>query len=67
MNFDNRSLALNDEATLMVRDRTFGQRMNEIFMADLTNAEPITAGPFDQRSWIERIAEQAAGLFTRLL
>ena len=43
MNFDNRSLALNDEATLMVRDRTFGHRMDEIFMADLANAEAITA------------------------
>ena len=29
MNFDNRSLALNDEATLMVRDRTFGHQMND--------------------------------------
>jgi cardiolipin synthase A/B len=67
MNFDNRSLALNDEATLMVRDRMFGHQMNEIFMADLTNAEAITAEQFHQRSWIERIAEQAAGLFTRLL
>src|SRR4029453_13430523 len=31
MNFDNRSMALNDEATLMVRDRTIGQQMNAIF------------------------------------
>jgi cardiolipin synthase A/B len=31
MNFDNRSMALNDEATLMVRDRTIGQQMNGIF------------------------------------
>ena len=67
MNFDNRSLALNDEATLMVRDRTFGHRMDDIFMADLTNAEAITAERFHQRSWIARVAEQAAGLFTRVL
>ncbi len=31
MNFDNRSLALNDEATLMVRDGALGQRMEEYF------------------------------------
>jgi phosphatidylserine/phosphatidylglycerophosphate/cardiolipin synthase-like enzyme len=31
MNFDNRSLALNDEATLMVRDSTFGRRMEQLF------------------------------------
>ena len=67
MNFDNRSLALNDEATLMVRDRTVGHRMDDIFMADLTNAEAITAERFHQRSWIARVAEQAAGLFTRVL
>jgi cardiolipin synthase len=67
MNFDNRSLALNDESTLMVRDRTFGHQMDELFAADLTNAEAITAELFLQRSWIERIAEQAAGLLTRLL
>lgn len=67
MNFDNRSLALNDEATLMVRDPTFGHQMNDIFMADLANAEVITAERFDQRLWMARIAERAAGLFTRLL
>ena len=67
MNFDNRSLALNDEVTLMVRDPTFGHQMNDIFMADLANAEVITAERFDQRLWMARIAERAAGLFTRLL
>jgi cardiolipin synthase len=67
MNFDNRSLALNDEATLMVRDRTFGGQMNELFLADLANAEAITAQRFHQRPWMARLAEQAAGLFTRLL
>jgi hypothetical protein len=41
--------------------------MNEIFMADLTNGDSITAERFRQRSWIARIGEQAAGLFTRLL
>ena len=35
MNFDNRSMALNDEATLMVLDRTGGQEMNRIFLDDL--------------------------------
>jgi cardiolipin synthase A/B len=67
MNFDNRSLALNDEATLMVRDRTVGGEMHQIFMADLANADAITTEQFRQRSWIERVAEQAARLFTRLL
>jgi cardiolipin synthase len=67
MNFDNRSLALNDEATLMVLDRTLGQHMDRIFLDDLTHAEEITAIRFGQRSWFQRIAESAAQAITRLL
>ena len=67
MNFDNRSLALNDEATLMVWDRTLGQQMDEMFLDDLRNAEEITTAGFRQRSWFQRIAERAANLLTRLL
>ena len=67
MNFDNRSLALNDEATLMVRDRTMGQQMDEIFLDDLRSAQEITTERFSQRSWFQRIAEHAANVITRLL
>ena len=67
MNFDNRSLALNDEATLMVRDRTFGHQMDEIFAADLASAVEINIATFRRRSWVERAAERTAGLFRRLL
>lgn len=67
MNFDNRSLALNDEATLMVVDRRIGGRMEEIFLDDLRHSEEITVSHFGQRSWIERLAERAAHLITPLL
>ncbi len=67
MNFDNRSMALNDEATLMVLDRTGGQNMNRIFLDDLRHAEEITMEAFRSRSWLERIAERAANSLTRLL
>ena len=67
MNFDNRSLALNDEATLMVRDGTIGKQMDQIFFDDLRSAEEITTDKFSQRSWFQRIAERAANLMTRLL
>ena len=66
MNFDNRSMALNDEATLLVLDRTIGQQMDRIFIDDLRDAKLITAA-FRQRSWFERIAERGARLITRLL
>jgi hypothetical protein len=43
MNLDNRSLALNDEATLLVLDRRIGIQMEEIFLDDLRDSEEITA------------------------
>src|SRR5688572_1845537 len=64
MNFDNRSMALNDEATLMMLDRKLGQQMNGIFLEDLQHAEEITAVAFAQRSWLQRLAEQRANLIT---
>ena len=67
MNFDNRSMALNDEATLMVLDRTIGEEMNRVFLSDLEHADEITLTSFRRRSWVERIVEGAASLITRLL
>ncbi len=67
MNFDNRSMALNDEATLVVLDGTIGEEMNRVFLGDLQHAEEITAAAFAQRSWFERIMEHGANLMTRLL
>lgn len=67
INFDNRSMALNDEATLMVLDHDIGEQMDRIFLEDLRHATEITAGEFRRRSWLHRIAESLAGLLTRLL
>ena len=67
MNFDNRSMALNDEATLMVLDRSAGQNMNRIFLEDLSHSEEITIEAFRRRSWLQRIAEWSANSLTRLL
>ena len=67
MNFDNRSMALNDESTLMVVDSAIGEQMNRIFLTDLEHADEITLEAFRRRSWFERIAERAANMITRLL
>ena len=67
MNFDNRSMALNDESTLMVLDTSVGQQMNSIFFDDLKYAAEISTAAFRQRSWFERLAEQGANVITRLL
>lgn len=67
MNFDNRSLALNDESTLMVLDSTAGRRMEDVFKDDLRHAREIDLATFRRRSWIERVAEWGADKLTRLL
>jgi cardiolipin synthase A/B len=67
MNFDNRSMALNDESTLMVLDRAVGEEMTRIFLDDLRHASEITAASMRQRSWFQRLLEQGANLLTRLL
>ena len=67
MNFDNRSLALNDESTLMVLDSAAGRRMEEVFLDDLRRSREIDLAEFRRRPWYRRIAEWAAGLITPLL
>lgn len=67
MNFDNRSLMLNEEVTLMVLDKDFGQQMDSIFTADLEHSIEITAGEFARRPWFDRVGEWAASLLTRVL
>jgi cardiolipin synthase len=67
MNFDNRSMALNDEATLMVLDRTLGDEMTRTFLEDVRHAHEITGEVFRRRSWLHRIAERGASWLTRLL
>jgi cardiolipin synthase len=67
MNFDNRSMALNDEATLMVLDRPGGEDMTRVFLADLRHAQEIARDAFNRRSWLQRTAEWSASTLTRLL
>ena len=67
MNFDKRSLALNDEVTLMILDADVGRRMDELFVEDLRWAREIRAARFAQRPWTEHVGERIADLLTRLL
>jgi cardiolipin synthase len=67
MNFDNRSLALNDEATLMVLDPAFGQEMERIFRDDLRHAKEIDLAEFRRRPPVAHAAEWAADQVTRVL
>jgi phosphatidylserine/phosphatidylglycerophosphate/cardiolipin synthase-like enzyme len=67
MNFDNRSMALNDESTLMVLDRGTGAQMVRLFLEDLRHATEVTAAELQRQSWRGRVAQRTANLLTRLL
>ena len=67
MNFDNRSLVLNDEATLMVLDPVVGGQMDAIFLDDLRHSEEMTVERFGARLWTHRVAEHSANLVRRVL
>jgi cardiolipin synthase len=67
MNFDNRSLAFNNESNLVVWDRQFGALMDSTFFEDLRYAREVKLAEFDKRPWAARIAELAASVFQRLL
>jgi cardiolipin synthase len=67
INFDNRSLVLNDEATLMILDEAVGEQMRQVFFQDLADSEEITLETFRRRPWLDRIDESAALLLARVL
>ena len=67
MNFDNRSLALNNESNLMVLDRAVGARLDAMFLEDLRFAREITTRAFAARPWWHRPLEAGAALLSRVL
>ena len=67
MNFDNRSLALNDESTLMILDASFAQRMEEQFQEDIRDATAVDPDAFGRRPWTDHVIEWAANLMTRVI
>ena len=67
MNFDNRSLAFNNESNLVLLDPTLGAQMDSIFMDDLTRSKEITLAEFTRRPWYDRVIEYGAAVFSRLL
>jgi cardiolipin synthase len=67
MNFDNRSLAYNDEVALTVRDAKVGATMDSLFLADLGYAEEIRLAAFRRRSWWMHLRERSASILADLL
>lgn len=57
-NVDLRSFTLNDEACLNVLDDGFAAAMTDVFEQDLERAAPFTWSQWNQRPWLERVAER---------
>ena len=67
MNFDNRSLAFNNETTLLVQDSTVVSGMDRMFLADLRFAHEVTAEEMETRPWWQKARDAAAATLQRLL
>jgi cardiolipin synthase len=67
MNFDNRSVAFNDETNLVFIDSTEGARLTEIFVDDLTRAREIKAEEWARRGLWTRVMERGAVMLQRIL
>jgi cardiolipin synthase len=67
MNFDNRSLAFNNESNLVFLDAGLGAEMNATFMDDLSRSKEITLPEFEKRPWYYKLIENGAALLSRLL
>jgi cardiolipin synthase A/B len=67
LNLDNRSLALNEEISLLVHDPGMGARMERLFHKDATRAVEMTPETFARRGVVERIQERVAAMASRLL
>jgi cardiolipin synthase len=67
MNFDNRSLAFNNESNFVFLDAPLGAQMDSIFLDDLTRSQEIRLETFQRRPWYDRVIEYGAAVFSRLL
>jgi cardiolipin synthase len=67
MNFDNRSMAFNNESQLVVMDSVFGRRMDSTFLDDLRFSKEIKLEEFKERSALSKMMEAVASVMSRLL
>jgi len=67
MNFDNRSLAFNNESSFVFLDAPFGAQMDSTFADDLTRSKEMILSEFVKRPWYNHVIETGAGLLSRLL
>jgi cardiolipin synthase len=67
MNFDNRSLAFNNESNVAVLDSAFVTGMDSVFLDDLRYSKQIMLDEFQRRSAWQKWLERGATMLSRLL
>ncbi len=67
MNFDNRSIAFNNESQIISLDSGIGGQMDQIFLDDLRFSDEIQLKTFQQRSWSGKVLEWGAQKMRRVL
>ena len=67
INFDNRSLAYNNEVALVTLDAATGKLMDSLFIDDIGYSDEIIAAAFRTRGWTSRLMESVASIASRLL
>jgi cardiolipin synthase len=67
MNFDNRSLAFNNESNLVVLDRGVVAQMDSAFLDDLRYSQEMKLPEFERRPAWQRVLEVGATLLSRVL
>jgi cardiolipin synthase A/B len=67
MNFDNRSMAFNDESMLLAYDESLARELEQSYESDLAHSEEIELETFRKRPWHRKAMERAARLGRRIL
>ncbi|MEP7346594.1 MAG: phospholipase D-like domain-containing protein [Gemmatimonadaceae bacterium] len=67
MNFDNRSLAYNNEVALVTLDTGVGRYMDSLFLGDASYSDEVVLATFRTRAWTSRVMERLASIGSRLL
>ena len=66
-NFDNRSLAFNNESSVVALDAGVTASVDSVFLADLEFSEEITMEKVRNKSLTDRVLEAGANLLSRML
>jgi cardiolipin synthase A/B len=67
MNFDNRSLAFNNESSLLILDAAVGAELERAFIEDLDHSLEVRLADFRRRPWHQKVLEWGASRFWRIL